>query len=88
MASRKLSSTEQKMLETQLNEVKEEKNKQTEAVLHAKEDILSNFAELMETELQCSICNELFVQVCIYLKQITKDQKKIKLPFITCSWWQ
>jgi endonuclease III-like uncharacterized protein len=34
--------TGQKMLETQLNEVKEEKNKQTEAVLHAKEDILSN----------------------------------------------
>jgi small-conductance mechanosensitive channel len=34
--------TEQKMLETQLNEVKEEKNKQTEAVLHAKEDISCN----------------------------------------------
>ncbi|CAC5378866.1 RNF8 [Mytilus coruscus] len=54
--------TEQKMLEAQLNEVKEEKDKQTEAVLHAKQDILSNFADLMETELQCSICNELFVQ--------------------------
>ncbi|VDI42300.1 E3 ubiquitin-protein ligase RNF8 [Mytilus galloprovincialis] len=54
--------TEQKMLEAQLNEVKEEKDKQTEAVLHAKQDILTNFADLMETELQCSICNELFVQ--------------------------
>lgn len=55
--------TEQKMLEAQLSEVKQEKEKQTEAALHAKQDILSNFADLMETELQCSICNELFVQV-------------------------
>jgi len=69
--------TEQKMLETQLNEVKEEKNKQTEAVLHAKEDILSNFAELMETELQCSICNELFVQVCNIFKANYKRSKEM-----------
>ena len=51
------------MLESQLNETKEEKDKQKEAMLHARQDILANFADLMETELQCSICNELYIQV-------------------------
>ena len=54
---------EQKMLESQLNDTKQEKDKKQEEVLRAREDILSNFADLMETELQCSICNELFVKV-------------------------
>ena len=54
---------EQKLLESQLNDTKQEKDKKQEEVLRAREDILSNFAELMETELQCSICNELFVKV-------------------------
>ena len=34
-------------------------------MLKAKEDVLTNFTELLETELQCSICNELFVQVIV-----------------------
>ena len=55
---------EQKLLESQLNDTKQEKDKKQEEVLRAREDVLSNFAELMETELQCSICNELFVKVC------------------------
>ncbi|XP_045167081.2 E3 ubiquitin-protein ligase RNF8-like isoform X2 [Mercenaria mercenaria] len=53
---------EQKLLESQLNDTKKEKDRKEEEVLRAKEDVLSNFAELMETELQCSICNELFVR--------------------------
>ncbi len=54
---------EHKMLECQLELTKTENMKQQEDALRIKEDVLSNFAELMETELQCSICNELFVQV-------------------------
>ncbi len=54
---------EQKLLESQLNDVKCENMKQKEDMLKVKEDILHNFAELMEMELQCSICNELFVYV-------------------------
>ncbi|KAL5008370.1 hypothetical protein ScPMuIL_013951 [Solemya velum] len=53
---------EQKLLETQLNETKAEKDKLEETTLRAREDVLTNFADLMEMELQCSICNELFVQ--------------------------
>lgn len=54
---------EQKLLESQLRDTRQEKDKKQEEVLRAREDVLSNFAELMETELQCSICNELFVKV-------------------------
>ena len=56
---------EQKLLESQLNDTRQEKDRKQEEVLRAREDILSNFAELMETELQCSICNELFVRVSV-----------------------
>lgn len=58
---------EQKLLESQLNDTKIEKDRKEEEVLRAREDVLSNFAELMETELQCSICNELFVRVSLKL---------------------
>lgn len=58
---------EQKLLESQLNDTKIEKDRKEEEVLRAREDLLSNFAELMETELQCSICNELFVRVSLKL---------------------
>lgn len=50
------------MLEAQLQETKKEPD-QSEAILQARQDILSNFSDLMETELQCSICNELYIQV-------------------------
>ncbi|XP_064623080.1 E3 ubiquitin-protein ligase RNF8-like isoform X2 [Lineus longissimus] len=53
---------EQKMLECQLSETKAENLKEKENALRVKDDVLSNFADLMETELQCSICNELFIQ--------------------------
>lgn len=56
---------EQKLLEKQLEEAKEASKQEKESALKIKEDVLSNFAELMETELQCSICSELFVQVSI-----------------------
>ena len=55
--------TKQKMLEAQLQTTKTEKDQQSEAILQARQDILSNFSDLMETELQCSICNELYIQV-------------------------
>ena len=64
---------EQKLLESQLNDTKMEKDRKDEEVLRAKENVLSNFAELMETELQCSICNELFIKVNIYFTFITNS---------------
>ncbi|XP_062614448.1 E3 ubiquitin-protein ligase RNF8-like [Saccostrea cucullata] len=54
--------TEQKMLEAQLQATKQENDHQSDAILQARQDILTNFSDLMETELQCSICNELFIQ--------------------------
>ncbi|ESO93576.1 hypothetical protein LOTGIDRAFT_232629 [Lottia gigantea] len=53
---------EQKVLENQLEETKAENIKTKEAMLCARGDVLNNFKDLMETELQCSICSELFVQ--------------------------
>ncbi|CAG5136019.1 unnamed protein product [Candidula unifasciata] len=53
---------EQKLLENQLNETKQENVTAKLQVLKAREDILSNFVELMEMELQCAICNELFIK--------------------------
>lgn len=54
---------EQKMLASELTKTKTENEVQRDAALQARESLLANFATLMETELQCSICNELFVQV-------------------------
>ena len=63
---------EQKMLESELTQTKTENQLQKESMLRTKEDILANFSDLMETELQCSICNELFVQVsCAFPFNIT-----------------
>lgn len=53
---------EQRLLESELKDTRKEKDRKEEEVLQAREDVLSRFAELMETELQCSICNELFVK--------------------------
>ena len=54
---------EHKMLSSELTKTRTEKAVQMDAALQARESLLANFATLMETELQCSICNELFVQV-------------------------
>lgn len=54
---------EQKVLESQLKDTQSENAKQKEAALRAREDVLANFTDLMETELQCSICSELFIKV-------------------------
>lgn len=51
------------MLEAQLKATKQENNQQSEAILQTRQDILTNFSDLIETELQCSICNELYIQV-------------------------
>jgi len=56
---------EQRLLESQLQVSKTEKDLKHEEMLRAREEVLSNFAELMETELQCSICSELFVRVTL-----------------------
>ncbi|XP_064601283.1 E3 ubiquitin-protein ligase RNF8-like [Liolophura sinensis] len=53
---------EQKVLESQLKDTQSENAKQKEAALRAREDVLANFTDLMETELQCSICSELFIK--------------------------
>ena len=54
---------EQKMLESELTNTKEENLQNQQKALTVREDVLSNFADLLEMELQCSICSELFVQV-------------------------
>ena len=58
---------EQKMLKSELSETRTENVKQRDEMLVARENLLHNFADLMETELQCSICNELFVQVSLVI---------------------
>jgi E3 ubiquitin-protein ligase RNF8 len=60
-----LSNTEGKMqyLENELEHVTKAKEVASESCLKAKQDVLTNFGELVETELQCSICSELFVSV-------------------------
>jgi len=54
---------EQKTLENQLAESRVENEKARADTLTTREAILSEFAETMETELQCSICSELLVKV-------------------------
>lgn len=60
-----LSNTEGKMkyLEKELEHITKAKEVASESGLRAKQDVLTNFGELVETELQCSICSELFVSV-------------------------
>ncbi|KAK7104960.1 E3 ubiquitin-protein ligase rnf8-like [Littorina saxatilis] len=53
---------EQKALESQLAESRQENEKAKADTLTTRDAILSEFAETMETELQCSICNELFIK--------------------------
>ncbi|KAI8787860.1 galectin-6 [Biomphalaria glabrata] len=53
---------EQKVLESQLDSTKKESEIAKLQVLQAREEILSNFVNLMEVELQCSICSELFIK--------------------------
>jgi E3 ubiquitin-protein ligase RNF8 len=48
-----------RMLESALNQ---EVAKEKETALQAKEELLANFASLLEVEMQCSICSELFVK--------------------------
>ena len=56
---------EHKMLKDQLDKAKndfdEEKNI---TALKTKEQIMNNISDILETELQCSICSELFIEVC------------------------
>lgn len=55
---------EQKMLQGQLDEALNSCHQQKDlTALKTKEQIITIFSEILETELQCSICNELFVQV-------------------------
>jgi E3 ubiquitin-protein ligase RNF8 len=50
-------------LEKELEQITKAKEDASESCLRAKQDVLTNFGELVETELQCSICSELFVSV-------------------------
>jgi septal ring factor EnvC (AmiA/AmiB activator) len=76
-------------LQTELEKITKAKE-DAESHLKAKQDVLANLGELVEAELQCSICSELFVtvsnqdkglvfraliQVCMFL---TVSLKKIK----------
>lgn len=48
-------------LEKELEEASRAKEAASRNELQAKKDVIENFGELVESELQCSICNELFV---------------------------
>jgi len=54
-------------LEKELEKITKAKEDASESCLRAKQDVLANFGELVETELQCSICSELFVTVRDYI---------------------
>lgn len=58
-----LKELQQKALENQLLLSHKENENAVKEKLREKESILSEFANTMETELQCVICSELFVQV-------------------------
>ncbi|CAI9720922.1 E3 ubiquitin-protein ligase RNF8 isoform X2 [Octopus vulgaris] len=53
---------ERRLLESQLQEAKLANLKEQDVVLKTREEVLTKFSEMLEMELQCSICNELFVQ--------------------------
>ncbi|BFZ07260.1 hypothetical protein BsWGS_10300 [Bradybaena similaris] len=81
---------EQKLLENQLNETKQENITAKLQVLKAREDILSNFVELMEMELQCAICNELFIKATslncahVFCKLCIAQWMKVKKECPSC----
>lgn len=56
-------STKRSLLEKELEEASRAKEAASLSELQAKKDVIENFGELVESELQCSICNELFVCV-------------------------
>lgn len=62
-----LTTVEQKKqcLEKELEEAVKAKEFASSSNLKTKEEVLNNFSDLLEAELQCSICNELFVTVSI-----------------------
>ena len=53
---------EQKQLQMELQSFRQDNQKHLDEAAKSKEQVLSNIAQLMESELQCSICNELFVK--------------------------
>lgn len=52
-------------LEKELEEASRAKEAASRNEKQAKKDVIENFGELVESELQCSICNELFVAVSV-----------------------
>lgn len=62
-----LTSDKRTNLEKELEEASRAKEAASLNEEKAKKDVIENFGELVESELQCSICNELFVMVCFYM---------------------
>ncbi|XP_034256912.1 E3 ubiquitin-protein ligase RNF8-like isoform X2 [Thrips palmi] len=54
-------SSRRTLLEKELEEASRAKEAASKNEQQAKQDVIENFGELVESELQCSICNELFV---------------------------
>ncbi|GFO10220.1 E3 ubiquitin-protein ligase rnf8 [Plakobranchus ocellatus] len=81
---------EQKVLESQLNETKEESATAKMQALKARDDVLSNFVDLMEMELQCTICNELFIKATslncahVFCKLCISQWMKVKKECPNC----
>lgn len=75
---------ERQEMELKLNEERLKNDQQNKDELsRVKNNILSSMADVIETELQCSICNELFVQVTYFY--LVLIYKIIVLPVLHIS---
>ena len=62
-----------KLMSSELLAVKEQKSKVEDILKKQKASTLSTFEDAMESELQCSICSELFIEVkCNYCFECLK----------------
>jgi uncharacterized protein (DUF3084 family) len=59
--------SKKQVLEQELKSNNQEKAKINENCLQAKQKVLEDFGEMMQSELQCQICSELFVVVCCHM---------------------
>lgn len=46
-----------------------------------KDEVVTQMTEVLESELQCSICSELFIEVQYHMKNIKRSKMSIVLTF-------
>ena len=64
-----LMESKKQVLEQELANKTQEKEKFSESCIKDKQKVLENFGEMMQSELQCQICSELFVIVSTCIGQ-------------------